>query len=93
MPSMPTPEIDLVALDVKEDELLLVEVKSLLDSYGVYFEAVSDEKDKVAERYRLFTNRKFRTREPTRWFSSVDVGEAESKNKVASVYVCRFSTG
>jgi len=58
--SMPRPEIDLVALSVKENELLLVEVKSLLDSYGVYFEAVSDEKDKLAERYRLFTNSKFR---------------------------------
>ena len=58
--SMPRPEIDIVALNVKKNELLLVEVKSLLDSYGVYFEAVSDEKDKLAERYRLFTNSKFR---------------------------------
>ncbi len=60
LPTMPRPEIDLVALDVKENELLLIEVKSLLDSYGVYFEAVSDEKDELAERYRLFTNSKFR---------------------------------
>jgi len=60
LPTMPRPEIDLVALNVKENELLLIEAKSLLDSYGVYFEAVSDEKDKLAERYRLFTNSKFR---------------------------------
>jgi len=58
--SMPRPEIDLVALNVKENELLLIEVKSLLDSYGVYFEAVSDEKDELAKRYRLFTNSNFR---------------------------------
>ena len=60
LPSMPTPEVDLVALNLKENELLLVEAKSLLGSYGVYYEAVSDKKDKLAERYRLFTNRKFR---------------------------------
>ena len=60
LPSMPTPEIDLVALNVRENELLLVEAKSLLGSYGVYYEAVADAKDKLAERYRLFTNSKFR---------------------------------
>jgi len=60
LPSMPRPEIDLVALNVKKNELLLVEVKSYLDSYGVYFEAVSDKNNKLAERYRLFTDDKFR---------------------------------
>ena len=65
LPSMPRPEIDLVALNAKENELLLIEVKSLLDSYGVYFGAVSGE-DKSprgqqdAKRYRLFTDRNFR---------------------------------
>lgn len=61
-PSMPTPEVDLVALNVKENELLLIEAKSFLDSYGVYYEAVSDVKDKGAERYKLFTNNTFRER-------------------------------
>jgi len=60
LPSMPRPEIDLVALNVKENELLLIEVKSLLDSYGVWYEAVSGEDPKVAKRYRLFTDSKFR---------------------------------
>ena len=60
LPTMPRPEIDLVALNVKENELLLIEVKSLLDSYGVWFEAVSGEDRKFAGRYRLFTNSKFR---------------------------------
>jgi len=52
--SMPTPEIDIVAFNMKENELLLVEVKSLLDSYGVHFGAVSgvDERDKRG--YKLF---------------------------------------
>ena len=59
-PTMPRPEIDIVALNAGQNELLLVEVKSYLDSYGVYFEAVSDRKDPGAERYKLFTNSMFR---------------------------------
>jgi len=53
-PSMPTPEIDIVAFNMKKNELLLVEVKSLLDSYGVHYEAVSgiDSRDKRG--YKLF---------------------------------------
>jgi hypothetical protein len=60
LPTMPRPEVDLVALNVKKNELLLIEVKSYLDSYGVYFEAVSDKNDKLAERYKLFTDSNFR---------------------------------
>ncbi|MQY73323.1 MAG: hypothetical protein GH142_06620, partial [Dehalococcoidia bacterium] len=59
-PSMPRPEIDLVALNFKKNELLLVEVKSYLDSYGVYFEAVVGKDPKDKERYRLFWNAKYR---------------------------------
>ena len=60
LPTMPRPEIDLVALNVKKNELLLIEVKSLLDSHGVWYEAVSGDDKKFAERYRLFNNDKFR---------------------------------
>jgi len=60
LPTMPRPEIDIVALNVKKNELLLVEVKSYLDSYGVYFEAISDKNDPLANRYRLFTDDKLR---------------------------------
>jgi hypothetical protein len=58
--SMPRPEIDLVALNVERNELLLVEAKSYLDSYGVYYEAIADPTDKGAARYKLFTNEVFR---------------------------------
>jgi Holliday junction resolvase-like predicted endonuclease len=60
-PTMPTPEIDIVALNVKNNELLLIEVKSLLDSYGVWYETVAgkDEK-KYTRRYKLFTHGVFR---------------------------------
>lgn len=57
--SMPTPEIDIVALNVKRNELLLLEVKSLLDSYGVHFDAVSGKDKEEGKRYKLFTNAKF----------------------------------
>lgn len=60
LPTMPRPEIDLVALDVKANVLLLVEVKSLLDSYGVWYEAVSGADKKFAKRYRLLTDSKYR---------------------------------
>ena len=63
--TMPRPEIDLVALNVKKNELLLIEAKSYLDSYGVYYEAVSgtvskEYEKKDAKRYRLFNDSKFR---------------------------------
>ncbi len=50
---------------MKENELLLVEVKSYLDSYGVYYGAVSDEvfkkyEEEDVKRYRLFNDNKFR---------------------------------
>jgi Holliday junction resolvase-like predicted endonuclease len=59
-PSMPTPEIDIVAYKAKKNELLLVEVKSLLHSYGVHFEAVSGIAQEEGKRYKLFTNDLFR---------------------------------
>jgi len=62
-PTMPRPEIDLVALKVKDNELLLVEVKSFLDSQGVYFghNDIGDfPPDKEAtKRYRLLADNNF----------------------------------
>lgn len=58
-PSMPRPEIDLVAFNAKKNELVLIEAKSYLDSYGVYYEAIADPKDEGAPRYKLFTNETF----------------------------------
>jgi hypothetical protein len=60
--SMPTPEIDIVALNMKENVLLLVEVKSLLDSYGVWYDAISgiDKNEDYTKRYRLFWDSNFR---------------------------------
>ncbi len=55
-PSMPRPEIDLVAYKPSKNELVLIEAKSYLDSYGVYYEAIADPNDAGAGRYKLFTN-------------------------------------
>ncbi|RJO60904.1 MAG: hypothetical protein C4542_07865 [Dehalococcoidia bacterium] len=64
-PSLPTPEIDIVAYEVSSNTLVLVEVKSLLDSYGVHYYAVSgsgnSNSDKAdARKYRLFNDDGFR---------------------------------
>ncbi|HPB82641.1 MAG TPA: hypothetical protein PK200_11445 [Spirochaetota bacterium] len=58
--SMPRPEIDLVAFNPENNELLLVEVKSFLDSYGVKYSGITGENKKDAKRYKLFTNEEFR---------------------------------
>jgi hypothetical protein len=58
--SMPTPEVDLVGLNVRENELLLVEAKSYLDSPGVHFSGVSGQNSKDAKRYKLFTDSRLR---------------------------------
>ena len=59
-PSLPTPEIDIVALNMKRNELLLVEVKSYLDSHGVDFDSLTGKDKKLAGRYRLFNHTTFR---------------------------------
>jgi len=51
----PRPEIDIVALNMKQNELLLIEVKSFLDSPGVKYNAIFGEN----ERYKLLSDSKF----------------------------------
>jgi Holliday junction resolvase-like predicted endonuclease len=53
-PSMPRPEIDLLAYKAAQNELWVVECKSYLDSYGVHFSALV-QPDK-ANRFKLFTD-------------------------------------
>ena len=56
-PSSPRWEIDLVAYKGETNELLAVECKSFLDSYGVTFRKGNFEPPK---RYKLFTERRLR---------------------------------
>lgn len=58
--TMPRPEIDLVAYNAADNQLVLFEVKSFFDSQGVTFAALAGENVKAAKRFKLFTNSKFR---------------------------------
>ncbi len=53
---MPTPEIDLVAFNSADNELVLVEVKSFLDSDGVEIGGLNGTRKKTKNRYRLLNN-------------------------------------
>lgn len=59
-PSIPRPEIDLLAFHVKRNEVLALEVKSYLDSPGVKLADLSKEHDTAEGRYKLFTSKKYR---------------------------------
>lgn len=55
-PSMPRPEIDIVAYRPADNELLMVECKSYLDSNGVGHKAFTEAGNPHSGRYKLFTN-------------------------------------
>lgn len=57
--TMPTPEIDLVAYNPVENELILIEVKSYFDSEGVTIAGLNDPKSKKTKRYRLLNDEKY----------------------------------
>lgn len=60
-PSMPRPEIDLLAYKPGAKEVLALEVKSLLDSFGVNIKELTV-RHKVPEgRYKVFTCRTYRS--------------------------------
>jgi len=59
-PSMPRPEVDVVAFKPGPNELLIVECKSYLDSYGVCVENFIGERAVHKDRLKLFTRGKLR---------------------------------
>lgn len=59
-PSLPRPELDLLAYQPKDNVLALVECKSYLDSSGVSITSFDGKNRKSGERYRLFTDEGFR---------------------------------
>ncbi|MGQ9706986.1 MAG: hypothetical protein ACUVWP_08350 [bacterium] len=58
--TMPNPILDIVAFSAGDNELLLVEIKSFLDSTGVSFGGISGKDKGDAKRYKLFTNDDYR---------------------------------
>ncbi len=59
-PSTPRPEIDIAALDIQTNTIFLLEVKSFLDSPGVYYEHVTAEQTQQEGRYKLLTSENYR---------------------------------
>jgi hypothetical protein len=58
--SMPRPEIDIVAYRPSENELLMIECKSYLDSQGVGYRGLAEEGHRYNKRYKMFTNKALR---------------------------------
>lgn len=61
LPSMPRPEIDIVAYRPATNTVAWVECKSYLDSTGVHISAFDGTNGKFAKRFRVFTNPTFRS--------------------------------
>ena len=59
-PSMPRPEIDILAYNRRRDELLVIEAKSFLDSPGVSLDHLTESHEKPEGRYKLFTCENYR---------------------------------
>lgn len=59
-PSMPRPEIDLLAFKPSRNEILAIEVKSFFDSGGVRLDELQNSFEVAEGRYKLFTCRSYR---------------------------------
>jgi hypothetical protein len=59
-PSSPRWELDLVAYKGSKNELLVIECKSYLDSYGVRFSAFNGSLERYAQRFKLFNDQQLR---------------------------------
>lgn len=54
-PSYPRPEIDILAYQARENQLLWVECKSYLDSRGVKLQSLTGEDESTSKYYKTFT--------------------------------------
>lgn len=59
-PSSPRWELDIVAYKASLNQVLIVECKSYLDSYGVRFSGFDGSNPRVAKRYKLFNDETLR---------------------------------
>ena len=59
-PSIPRPEIDIIAYNPKNNILEIWEVKSFLHSQGVKYDDISKENELTEGKYKLFTSEKYR---------------------------------
>jgi len=56
-PSTPRPEIDIVAFDVINNSVFLIEVKSFIDSGGVVYEKVIENNKFPTGKYKILTSK------------------------------------
>ena len=59
-PSMPRPELDILAYKGSINELIWIECKSFLDSQGVRFSSFTNPDDPGYERYKVFNYQEYR---------------------------------
>jgi hypothetical protein len=58
-PTIPRPELDILAYKRKTEELLVLEAKSFLDSLGVSLDSLIESHEKPKGQYKLFTCQKY----------------------------------
>ncbi len=81
-PSIPRPEIDLLALNFAKNEVLVLEAKSFFDSPGVRLDKLAEEHEVPEGRYKLFTSERYRNVVLSRLQSDlINCGMANSKTK------------
>jgi len=82
--SIPRPEIDLLALHFRKNEVLAIEAKSFLDSPGVALAQLQEEHDVPQGRYKLFTSNRYRSIVLARLLEDlIACGMASSNTKIS----------
>lgn len=82
-PSIPRPELDLLAYRRSKNEILALEAKSYLDSPGVRLRDLQEKHDVPKGRYKLFTSERYRSIVFSRLIQDlVELGMATSKSKI-----------
>jgi hypothetical protein len=88
-PSMPRPEIDILAFSSKRNLLRVVECKSYLDSKGVSIGAFEDPQSPAGKRYKLFNNATLRRVVINRLRKQlIEIGACRSNVKIELCLVC-----
>jgi hypothetical protein len=81
--SIPRPEIDLLGLQFAKNEVLALEVKSLLDSPGVKLAYLQEKYDVPSGHFKLFTSERYRSIVQSRLLRDlISYGMADSGTKV-----------
>lgn len=97
-PTIPRPEIDLLALHFSRNEVIAFEAKSFLDSPGVKLAHLQEEHEIPEGRFKLFTSERYRSVVMTRLLQElIACGMANSDTRVslglAAGKVCRGQSG